>query len=148
MAGSSIILRLRVGGLLGAFLLRSEMHNGGGFMGKIDLSILELACFRIAKEQRIKGFELPHAKVFLGLCDGKKQSPEEIANNAGISREQAFEALDVLIANKLLSYDGNRYFAADALQAINRLIDMAEAEQIKQPIMQMQKEAELLEEYA
>ena len=117
-------------------------------MGKIVLNILELACFRIAKEQRIKGFELPHAKVFSGLCNGRKQGPEEIANNAGISREQAFETLDALVANKVLCYDGNKYFVEDALQAMNLLIDLAEAEQIRQPIAQMRKEPELLEEYA
>jgi len=148
MAGSSIFLRLRVGGLLGAFLLRSEMHNGGGFMGKIVLNILELACFRIAKEQGIRWFELPHAKVFSALCAGKKQGPEEIAKNAGISRDEAFKALDALVANKALCYDGNRYFVEDALQAMNALIDIAEAKPVKQPIMQMQKEPELLEEYA
>ncbi|MBI2530151.1 MAG: hypothetical protein HYW05_03330 [Candidatus Diapherotrites archaeon] len=117
-------------------------------MGKIVLNILELACFRIAKEQGIRWFELPHAKVLSGLCNGRKQGPEEIAENAGISRDEAFGALDALVANKALSYDGNRYFAEDALQAVNMLIDLAEAKQIKQPIVQMQKETELLEEYA
>src|SRR3989344_9113259 len=117
-------------------------------MGKIVLNILQLACLRLAENQRIPWFELPHAKVLSGLCNGRKQGPEEIANNAGISRDEAFRALDALVANKALCYDGNRYFVEDALQAMNALIDIAEAKPVKQPIMQMQKEPELLEEYA
>ncbi len=119
-------------------------------MGKLGLNIVQLACLRLAENQGIKWFGLPAAKVFLGLCNGRKQSPEEIAEHAGISMDEAFEALDALIANKALSYDGNKYFAEDPLQAINMLIDMAEAKPVKQPIMQVQreKEAELLREYA
>ncbi len=117
-----------------------------GKIGNIGLNILQLACLRLAENQGIPWFELLHAKVFSGLCNGKKQGPEEIAKNAGISRDEAFEALDALVANKALSYDGNRYFVEDALQAMNMLIDMAEAKQIKQPIMK--KEPELLKEYA
>ncbi len=122
-------------------------------MGVLGTSIMQAACCKLATCGSIPWFGLSHAKVFLALCNGKKQSPEEIAEHAGISRDEAFEALDALIANKALSYDGNKYFAEDPLQAINLLIDMAEAKEAKptkQPIVQAQREkvAELLEEYA
>ncbi len=120
-------------------------------MEKLSLNILQLACLRLAEAQRIPWFELPHAKIFLRLCNGKKQSPEEIAGNTGIPREETFRALDALLANKALSYDGNKYSAEDPLQAINILIDLAEAKEtkpIKPPIVQMQREPELLKEYA
>ena len=115
-------------------------------MGVLRTNIMQAACYKLATCRSIPWFWLSHAKVFLELCNGSKQGPEEIANNAGISRDEAFGALDALVANKALSYDGNRYSVVDALQAMNMLIDIAEAEQIKQPIMQ--KGAELLEEYA
>lgn len=95
------------------------------------MTLLEECCKRIINERKIEWFSIRHAKVLATLKKYNEQATANIALITNIEKQAALKTLQELKNAKLISFDGEAYGISNEIETLQKLMQMAERQEIK-----------------
>ncbi|MFH1256796.1 MAG: hypothetical protein V1494_05910 [Candidatus Diapherotrites archaeon] len=100
-----------------------------------SVNLVEAVCVKILFNELLEGFSEAHAKIFSFIAANERRivSVEKICVNCALSEAEALKALNELESIGLVNSRGCFYFMDNALESLELLVSLAEAEKGKMP---------------
>lgn len=94
-------------------------------------TLLEEFCKKLINEQLIEWFGIRHAKALCALKKYEKLLASELSLLTGTEKQALSQILSELKKAKLVEFNGEKFQLCEELEALNRLIEFAERQELK-----------------